>query len=105
MPHLEIKYSSDIKLDCNLLFSQIEACINDMDPSAGICKARAYPSHIYSHTHVMIDLWLLPKKHRDDLFTRALLKKIDEAINKSLSKKCYVSIQIYYRDSNYITVE
>ena len=53
MPHLEVKYSSDIELDINCLFNQVELVINELDSSAGVCKSRAYPAKNYKHSHVM----------------------------------------------------
>ncbi len=44
MPHVEIKYSNDIKLNYDALFDSVEATINKLDSSAGACKSRAYPT-------------------------------------------------------------
>ena len=105
MPHLEIKYSNDIDLDVNVLFEGIEALINVLDPSAGVCKSRAYPSLNFRNSHVMVDLWLLPKPHRDSAFTQSLLNGIKGCVMKQIPKSCYVSLQLYYRDANYLTIE
>lgn len=105
MPHLEIKYSADIELDVQFLFSQIESVINKLDPSAGVCKSRAYPAKSYKHSHVMIEVWLLPKQHRDPAFTTALLKELKDCVKVQIPSQCYVSVQVYYRDANYVTIE
>lgn len=105
MPHLEIKYSIDIELDANFLFDQLESAINELDASAGVCMCRAYPAKSYKHSHVMIEVWLLPKQHRDPVFTQALLKKLKDCVKKQVVNQCYVSVQLYYRDNNYVTIE
>lgn len=105
MPHLEIKYSADIELDVNVLFDQIESAINELDPSAGVCKSRAYPAKSYKHSHVMIEVWLLPKQHRNHAFTQALLKGLKDCVKKKVDDHCYISVQLYYRDANYVTIE
>lgn len=105
MPHLEIKYSADIEFNVKFLFDQIETAINELDPSAGICKSRAYPAKSYKHSHVMIEVWLLPKEHRNPAFTQVLLKKLKNCVEKHIDNHCYVSVQLYYRDANYATIE
>lgn len=105
MPHLEIKYSADIKLDHKFLFDQIESMINQLDPTAGVCKSRAYPTDDFKNSHVMIDLWLLPKKHRDHAFSQTLLTNLKTFVNNLIGDHHFVSIQIHYRDDNYITAE
>ncbi len=105
MPHVEIKYSADIEIDVRSLFNQIESAINKLDPSAGVCKSRAYPAVSYKHSHVMIDIWLLPKPHRNHIFTQSLLKKLRDCINEQVANRCYISVQLYYRDDNYATIE
>lgn len=105
MPHLEIKYSADIDFDIEVLFDQIESAINQLDPSAGVCKSRAYPAKSYKYSHVMIEVWLLPKQHRNHVFTQALLKELKDRVKKQIINDCYVSVQLYYRDINYTTIE
>lgn len=105
MPQLEIRYSADIEIDTSVLFEKIESTINSLDSSAGVCKARAYPAHSYRHSHVLIDLWLLPKKHRDHAFNQTLLKVLRDVVGKHVNAKCYLSVQLFYRDANYITIE
>lgn len=105
MPHLEIKYSADIELDVKSLFDQIESTINELDSSAGACKSRAYPAKSYKHSHVMIEVWFLPKPHRNHEFTRILLKELTNCVKTRIINHCYVSVQLYYRDANYVTIE
>jgi len=105
MPHLEIKYSADIQLNVEFLFDQIESAINQLDSSAGVCKSRAYAAQSYKHSHVMIEVWLLPKQHRNQAFTHALLKEIKDCVMRQITNGCYVSVQLYYRDTNYATIE
>ena len=105
MPHLEIKYSNDIELNIDSLFDVIEATINKLDSSAGACKSRAYSTKNYKHSHFMVDIWLLPKPHRDQKFNQRLLEALQKVIKSQVSENCYVSLQLYYRDANYLTIE
>lgn len=105
MPHCEIHYTADIKLDVELLFEAIESMINTVDPTAGACKSRAYQATQYKHSHVMINIWLLPKIHRDEKFSRMLLHNLEEYIQSKVASHCFVSLQLYYRDGNYLTRE
>lgn len=105
MPHVEIKYSNDVEFSVNGLFEAIETTINELDSSAGVCKSRAYPAVNYKHTHIMIDIWLLPKPHRDQAFNQLLLEELQKVIRNQISENCYVSLQLYYRDTNYRTIE
>ncbi|MCB0309512.1 MAG: hypothetical protein KDD48_09085 [Bdellovibrionales bacterium] len=103
MPHAEINYSNDISIDFNKLFVAIENTINQLDPSAGICKCRAYPSATYRHTHVLVTVSLLIKSHRDEVFTQELMKALELTIKSHLKKTCYFSLLITYNPSQYIT--
>jgi 5-carboxymethyl-2-hydroxymuconate isomerase len=105
MPHLEIKYFANIKLDTKCLFDQIESAINKLDSSAGGCKSRAYSDKSYKHSHVMIDVWLLLKQHRNQAFTQSLFKEIVDCVKRQIANHCYVSVQLHYRNVNYITME
>ena len=104
MPHVEVKYSKDINLKIDDLFNSIEGIINKVDPSAGVCKSRAFPTQFYKHSHVLLELWLLPKDHRNQAFTESLLTSIEQLLKRQLPKDCYTSVQLYYRDTNYRTV-
>ncbi len=105
MPHVEIKYTNDIELNDNALFDSIETTINTLDSSAGVCKSRAYPAVRYKHTHVMVDIWLLPKAHRNEAFNQRLLDALENAIKNQLPQDCYISLEIHYRDKCYKTIE
>ena len=104
MPHVEIKHSANIELSFSRLFDEIEMVINEMDPSAGACKSRAYAAESYKHTHIMVEIWLLPKQHRTLEFTQSLLDKIENLLKIKISSNAHLSIQIYYLDENYRTM-
>ena len=105
MPHVELKYSNDLPLDPETVFNTIETTINNLDSSAGACKSRAYPASHFKHTHIMIFVWLLQKKHRDNAFSKNLLATLTDEIKKLIPIKCYFSLKLYYMDENYITLQ
>ncbi|MDA9008462.1 hypothetical protein N9K16_00720 [Alphaproteobacteria bacterium] len=103
MPHAELKYSSDLDFDAQAIFVAIEDTINARDPNAGECKCRAYPTDVYHHSHILISVSLLPKAHRDDAFTAALIKELESAIKVHLKQTCYFSLLVEYSLKTYIT--
>lgn len=103
MPHAELKYSSDLDLDATALLREIEETILRHDAGAGECKGRAYPSAIHHHTHLLLDVSMLTKSHRDDAFTKALLADLEISLRKHLMQPCFLSFGIRYSDENYIT--
>ena len=103
MPHVEIKYSNNLKLDMLSLFDSIEKTINEKDDSAGECKSRAYPCSEYKYSHLLVNIALLTKAHRDKVFTQDLSKKIEKTIKTHLHQSAYFSLNIEYSSSYYTT--
>ncbi|PSL21353.1 hypothetical protein [Shimia abyssi] len=103
MPHAELKYSADLEIDAEKVLQLIEERINVHDPAAGECKGRAYPSNVYHHTHILVELSLLTKPHRDAAFSEALREDIERAIKECLCQRCYFSLAIKYSDALYMT--
>ncbi len=105
MPHAELKYSSNLGIDARNILRLIEKLINDHDPKAGACKGRAYPTDIYHHTHLLVEISMLPKPHRDAAFTAKLRDDLERSIKACLIKRCKFSLAIIFSDQNYITNE
>lgn len=103
MPHIEIKYSNNIKIDTNKIFNEIEKTINSHDSKAGACKARAYPCTEYKYTHIITTISLLSKKHRDKIFTQKLSSDIEKVIKSHLHKSAYFTLGIEYSKDYYTT--
>jgi hypothetical protein len=83
MPHAELKYSNDLSLDAPAILATIDATIRNYDAGAGDCKGRAYPAIEFNYTHVIAEISMLPKAHRDHAFMNALIANLEVAI-KSL---------------------
>ncbi|MGV3278811.1 hypothetical protein ACFX5K_04105 [Rickettsiales bacterium LUAb2] len=105
MPHVEIKYSNDLKFNPKDLFDVIEATINKLDNTAGACKSRGYPTTIFKHTHLIVVVSLLIKPNRDQTFTNQLIQDLTNIIKQRLNQPCYFSLEIYYNGNNYFTTE
>jgi hypothetical protein len=103
MPHAELKHSSDLDFDAQAIFAAIEDTINARDPNAGECKCRAYPTDVYHHTHILISVSLLPKNHRDEAFTAALIRDLQAVIKAQLKQTCYFSLLVEYSLKTYVT--
>lgn len=103
MPHVEIKYSDNVEFDTNNVFDAIETIINTKDKSAGECKSRAYPCSQYKYAHMLITVSLLPKPHRDKMFTEKLSSEIEAAVKAHLKQSVYFSLNIEYSLNYYTT--
>lgn len=103
MPHAELKYSGDLKIDAGKMLRLIEERINAHDPAAGECKGRAYPASVFHHTHLLVEISMLTKPHRDAAFTRAVRDDLEQAVKACLRQQCYFSLAIRYSDDAYIT--
>ena len=104
MPQINMLYSSDIKtVDFHKFFSDMEVIINEHDPSAGICKSRAYPADIYLHTHIDVSVFLIKKKHRDEKFMRELQEKLISVCKDHIPLNCLYSINLTFSGDYYFT--
>ena len=103
MPHAELKYSADLTLDPSALMRGIEETIASHDAGAGAVKGRAYPAEIFQHSHLIVNLTLLPKPHRDAEFVSDLLRALEATIQSHLREACYLSLQIDFNPSSYVT--
>lgn len=102
MPHVDVRHSADLAVDPRL-FDWIEAEILRHDPGAGDSKGRAYPAAVFHHTHCHVAVSLLPKPHRDEAFTQALLAALDGGIPRFLGGPCAFSLDLTYSGAAYIT--
>ena len=103
MPQADIRYSNDLDLNCEKILSGIEETIKQHDQSSGACKGRAYKADHFHHTHIYINLAMLPKPHRDKAFTDALIKSLEEMIKSHLTQSCLFSLNVEYTGDGYIT--
>lgn len=105
MPHAELKFSNDLNIDHKAILSDIEASILKHDAGAGICKGRAYPCDRYLHTHLLVEVSILPKAHRDDAFCKALLSDLEAAIKARIEQSCAFSLELSFSGAYYVTNE
>ena len=103
MPHAELKFSADLNIDAVHVLRVIEERINAHDPGAGACKGRAYPAEVFHQTHLLVEISMLTKPHRDNAFTVKLRDDLEQAIKSCLSQSCAFSMAISFSDAVYIT--
>ena len=103
MPHADLKYSPDLSFDPQAMFAAIEHTILAHDSASGDCKCRIYPAEASNHTHLLIEISMLAKPHRDANFTRALRDAIAASVKNHLQQRCYISLAIRYSDAMYLT--
>lgn len=103
MPHADLKYSADLEFDVETVMEVIEKVLQDHDDTAGACKCRAYPSDIFRHRHLLVEIAMLPKAHRDTAFIQALRDDLEVAIKAHLRQPLAFSMAIRLNDGNYIT--
>ena len=101
MPHADLKYSPDLSFDKQAMFEAIEQTILAHDSGSGDCKCHSYPAEASNHTHLLIEISMLTKPHRDANFTRAL--RDAAAVKNHLQQSCYISLAITYSDAMYLT--
>ncbi len=103
MPHAEIKYSDDLAIDPYRILTRIEEIILEHDPGAGACKGRAYPASVSHHTHILIDVALLYKPHRDRAFRTKLLEALEAGIKLLIPTPCAFSLGLRVNEEFYVT--
>ncbi len=105
MPQIDLKYSGNLNIDVEKLFHGVEFVIHESDGSAGDCKARAYPAKAYVHDHVLLEVTLLKKPHRDDVFMKSLRDKVEAVLVTFLPKGCYYAIELRFAGEYYLTAQ
>ena len=103
MPHADLKYSPDLSFDPQAMFETIKQTILAYDSGSGDCKSRSYPAEAGNHTHLLIEISMLSKPHRDAGFTRAQRDTIAAAVKKQLQQSYYISLAVIYSDAMYLT--
>jgi len=103
MPPAEIKYSADMRIDGAPILRGIEETILSLDAGAGHCKGRAYPADVFQHTHILVEVSLLTKPHRDAAFLARLIERLEAAIKRHLAQPCEFSLKVLFAPPIYIT--
>ena len=103
MPHAELKYSTDLDIDAGEILTQVEAMILRHDAGSGDCKGRAYPAAASHHRHVILEVSLLAKPHRDAGFVAALKSDLAAMLAGHLPRPCWVSVNLSFSGPCYHT--
>ncbi|MGH1577147.1 hypothetical protein [Planktotalea sp.] len=103
MPHAELKYSSTLNLDAARILARIEQIIQSHDAGSGECKGRAYPCEVTHHNHVLIEIGLLPKAHRDETFMKALLNDLKRSLVPLMPDDVFFSLSLTFSSTHYVT--
>ena len=103
MPHAELRYSDDLKIDAVRLLQEIEATILRHDAEAGECKGRAYPAVLFHHSHLLATVSLLAKPHRNTAFIAALSDDLERTIKAAIPQSCFFSLDIRFGSQIYVT--
>jgi hypothetical protein len=103
MPHAELKYSNDLDIDAVAILAGVEAVIQQHDTGAGQCKGRAFAVSEYHHSHVILNVSVLPKAHRDTAFMNALLADLETTVKSMIAQPCAFSAEITFSGEYYVT--
>ena len=103
MPHAELKYSSDLNIDAEAILAEVESVIQRHDAGSGACKGRAYPTDIFHHSHLILEVSVLPKAHRDAEFMNSLLADLEAAVKAKIAQPCAFSAQLTFSGDYYVT--
>ena len=102
MPHADLKYSNDLQIDAPTILAAIEAMIHAHDSDAGDCKGRAYPTSEFNHSHLMVEILMYRRSHRDAAFLDALSLDLETMIKSHLNQACFFSLSISFLPPTYI---
>tara|TARA_B110000093_G_scaffold129644_1_gene138554 strand:- start:227 stop:532 length:306 start_codon:yes stop_codon:yes gene_type:complete len=86
------KILAQLAIEPQKVFAAIEDTINAHDSDAGYSKCRSYPAKNSNHTHLLIEVSMLTKPHRNHDFTIALRDAIETAVKVHLHQRCYFSL-------------
>ncbi len=103
MPHAELRYSSDLRVDPVAILADIEQMILQHDVGSGECKGRAYPTDYYHHSHLSLEISMLTKSHRDEAFTTALMGDLERLVKARIPQSCCFSFALKYSKGAYVT--
>ena len=103
MPQADLKHSSDLSLDVPNLLAEIEALILRHDGGAGACKGRAYPAETAHHSHVLLEVQVLNKPHRDAAFMQGLLADLVGLLDAALPKGTERAVSLGFAEPFYAT--
>lgn len=103
MPHAELKYSADLEIDSAALLAGIEAIIQRHDAGSGDCKGRAYPAPVSHHRHMIVEVSLLPKAHRDKAFMDALRQDLAAYLEGEMPRPAWLSLNLSFSGDQYHT--
>ncbi len=103
MPHADLKYSADLNIDPLALLKRIESIIQSQDATSGDCKGCAYPTALFHHTHLLIEVSMLPKVHRDADFVRQLRDALEIGVKAEINAPCAFSLALKFSDEGYVT--
>lgn len=103
MPQADLKYTAGLALDAPKLLAGVEALILRHDAGAGACKGRAYPAAEAHHAHVLLEVLVLDKPHRDAAFMNALLADLVELTDAHLPKGTERAVSLGFSSAFYTT--
>ena len=103
MPQADLKYSTDLEFDTAEVLRGIEGIIARHDDGAGACKGRAYPAAVYHHSHVLLELTVLQKPHRDKAFCDALVADLVGFIEGYLPSGTERAVELHFASPRYVT--
>ena len=101
MPQADIHYTSDIAIDFPALFLAIEGTISGLDATSGDCKCRAHPVNDFHHSHVLINIAVLEKPHRDKAFMTNLGEALVEKCSLAMNGQGALSVQLSFLSEHY----
>ena len=103
MPHAELKFSSDLRIDAVAILADIEQTLLRHDAGSGDCKWRAYSTDHYHHSHLIQQISLLTKPHRDEAFAAGLMVDLEQMVKTRIPKSCFFSFALGLNKGAYVT--
>ncbi len=103
MPQADLKYSADLEIDVKGLLAAVERVILSHDQGAGACKGRAFAARASHHAHLLLEVSVLRKPHRDDAFMQALLADLVACVDGALPSGTERAVSLSFASPFYVT--
>ncbi len=101
MPQAELNYTANIHLNAEEVLVEIERVISNFDPNAGACKGRAFKVSEYNHSHILLNLAVMPRPHRNSEWIDRLGNLLEQTLYEHIQEPCHLAIEIRFLSENY----
>lgn len=104
MPQADLSYSAQLPIDPTTLLSKVELVIAAHDTTSGDCKGRAHALEVTHHEHILLQVRMLNKPHRDDTFMQTLLTALQTELRALIPTPCILGVELGFLEPHYASL-